>query len=63
MRRIDEGNIDFWGNVIEEVGVENGGNGCGFERENEVDLEVVVMRIIGVVGLKSNIFISYFFFL
>lgn len=47
-RRIDEGNTDLRGNVTEEVGVENGGNGRGLERENEVDLEAVVMRITGV---------------
>lgn len=62
-RRIDEGNTDLRGNVTEEAGVENGGNGRGLERENEVDLEAVVMRITGVAGSKSNIFTSYLFLL
>lgn len=62
-RRIDEGNTDLRGNVTEEVGVENGGNGRGLERENEVDLEAVVMRITGVAGSKSDIFTSYLFLL
>ena len=62
-RRIDEGNTDLRGNVTEEAGVENGGNGRGLERENEVDLEAVVMRTTGVAGSKSNIFTSCLFLL